>query len=73
MNDLENHIQKLFDSLNNSDVDVARSIVLDIVYLCGENLNNQTIAFCLSLFFKVGSKNLLTFLRKSITRDEVLK
>ncbi|RNA36044.1 DNA-dependent kinase catalytic subunit-like [Brachionus plicatilis] len=69
MNDLEKHIQNLFDSLSNSNVDAAKSIVLDIVYLCGENLNPQTITFCLSLFFK-REKNLLTFLRKTITRDE---
>lgn len=71
MNDLENHIQNLFETLSNSNVDVAKSIVLDIIYLCGESLNPQTTAFSLSLFFK-RERSLLTFLRKTITRDEVI-
>ncbi|CAF0899355.1 unnamed protein product [Brachionus calyciflorus] len=71
LNDLENYISSLHDCLigNNQSGELAKSIVLDIVYLCGENINPQTITFCLSLFFK-REKNLLTFLRKSISKDE---
>ena len=44
LGDLESHILKLHECLSGTqNPDFPRSIVSDIVYICGENINQQTI------------------------------
>lgn len=45
LNDLEDHVQKLHDCLSGGQFsELARSIISDIVYICGENINPQAIS-----------------------------
>jgi hypothetical protein len=70
-NKLEKNISQLHGCLNGSHFsDFSRSLVSNIIVTCGENTNPQAIQMCLSIFFKK-EKNLLTFLRKAISKDEV--
>jgi hypothetical protein len=51
MNELENHILKLHECLNSAHAgDVAKSMVSDIVYICGENISPQTIGMIIHKF-----------------------
>ena len=69
---LENLVNKLHECLSDSkSIDTeTSSIVGNIISNCNENINPQTMANCLSIFFS-RERNLLTFLRKTIGRNEV--
>ena len=44
LTDIESKVQELYECLSNSAAhDLARSLISDIIYICGENINDQTI------------------------------
>ncbi len=44
LTDIENKVQELYGCLSDSSAhDLASSLVSDIIYICGENINDQTI------------------------------
>ncbi len=50
LSDLESYILKLHECLHTpQNGDLPRSIVSDIVYTCGQNINQQTIGECVSV------------------------
>ena len=70
-NKLEKNILDLHECLDNSQKsEFSHTHVSNIISICGENTNPQAIQMCLSVFFNK-EKNLLTFLRKAICKDEV--
>ena len=46
INDIELNVQNLHEllSVSASSSDYAQSLISDIVHICGENINNQTIS-----------------------------
>ena len=72
INKLEKTISNLNECLNGGPqyIDYSRTLISNIIAICGENTNSQAIQMCLSVFFNK-EKNLLTFLRKAISKDEV--
>lgn len=65
-------VKKLHECLGDSRSSEAQSssIVGNIISNCNENMNPQTTANCLSIFFN-RDKNILTFLRKAIGKQQV--
>ena len=71
INKLEKNILQLHECLDNPQYsDFSLTIASSIISICGENTNPQAIQMCLSIFFNK-EKNILTFLRKAISKDEV--
>lgn len=45
LNDIESDVQRLHECIANSyGPDYARSLISDIVFVCGETIGNQTIS-----------------------------
>ena len=44
LNDLEGYVARLHSCLASAqEAELARQIISDIIYVCGENMNQQTI------------------------------
>ena len=72
INKLEKIIAQLHECLNGAQYsDYSRSLISNIIAICGETTNPQAVQMCLSVFFNK-EKNLLSFLRKAISKDEVV-